>query len=103
MIFISYWELNPDFDPTELSDMAQTLLNKKLVPYPNVKQLAWYISPDYWGITVSESDSEAAMFEEQNMWRIAKPGVFKTIKTCIGMEITKVIPLMMKLGKKIKE
>ena len=43
------------------------------------------------------------MFEEQNMWRIARPGVFKFIKTTVGMEITKVIPLMAKLAKKIRE
>ena len=103
MIFISYWELNPDFDPTELAEMAQKLISKKLVPYPGVKQLAWYISPEYWGITISEAESEAAVFEEQNMWRIARPGVFKFIKTTVGMEITKVIPLMAKLAKKIRE
>jgi hypothetical protein len=103
MLFISYWELNQDFDPTELAEMAQKLISKKLVPYPGVKQLAWYISPEYWGITISEAESEAAIFEEQNMWRIARPGVFKFIKTTVGMEITKVIPLMAKLAKKIRE
>jgi len=37
------------------------------------------------------------------MWRIVRPGVFKFIKTNIGIEITKVIPLIAKLAKKIKE
>ena len=29
MIFISYWELNNDFDPSELAGVAQTLIRKK--------------------------------------------------------------------------
>ncbi len=44
MIFISYWELNTDFDPSELSEMAQTILNKKLYPVEGTKTIARYIS-----------------------------------------------------------
>ena len=30
MLFMSYWELNPEYCPTELTDVAQTLISKKL-------------------------------------------------------------------------
>ena len=29
MMFISYWEINPDFDPAELAEIAQELISKK--------------------------------------------------------------------------
>ncbi len=102
MIFISYWELNESLDPSELADIVQTLMNKKLVPAEGIKQLAWYVSPDYWGITVTEAESEEALVNDSAMWRIVKPGVFKSIKTSVGLEVSKVLPIMMKLAKKIK-
>lgn len=104
MIFMSYWELNDNFDPTELSGLAQTLVNKKLWPAEGVKQIAWYVSAsDNWGITIVEAESEEQIVENAGMWRIAKPGIFKLVKTTPAMEIVKLIPVLMKLGKKIKE
>lgn len=103
MIFITYWELNPDFDPTELVDMAQTMISKKLYPMEGVKQIAWYVSPDYWGISVEDAVSEEAIVKNVSMWRIAKPGVFKIIKTSPAMKVESVLPIVMKLSKQIKE
>ncbi|MFX1381674.1 MAG: DUF3303 domain-containing protein [Promethearchaeota archaeon] len=103
MLFISYWELNPDFDPTELADMAQTILNKKLWPVEGTKEIGWYISTgDLWGINILEAENEEQMTRTANMWRIAKPGVFKLIKTTPAMELVKMLPVIMKLAKKIK-
>ena len=103
MIFISYWELNPDFDPSELAGVAQTLISKKLWPVEGMKEIAWYISTsDYWGITIVEAETEEQMVEMTGMWRIAKPGIFKFIKTTPAMEIVKMVPTLMKLAKKIK-
>jgi len=102
MIFISYWELNPDFDPSELAGVVQKIINKKLYPVEGVKQLAWYVSQDYWGITIEEADTEEQIAQGTNIWRIAKPGIFKMIKTAVAMEATKVLPLMMKLKKQLE-
>jgi len=103
MIFISYWELNPDFDPSELVDIAQQLISKKLYPSEGVKSIAWYVSTsDYWGISIDESESEEAMVRNMNMWRIAKPGFLKSVKTAPAMEVAKVLPIIMKLKKEIK-
>ncbi|MHA2038594.1 MAG: DUF3303 domain-containing protein [Promethearchaeota archaeon] len=103
MIFISYWELNPDFDPSELAGVAQTLISKKLWPVEGMKEIAWYVSTgDFWGITIVEADSEEQMVEMAAMWRIAKPGIFKSIKTTPALEIVKTVPLLMKLAQKIK-
>lgn len=103
MIFISYWELNPDFDPGELAEIAQELISKKLYPAEGVKNLAFYVSAtDYWGIGIDEADSEEAMTRNINMWRIAKPGFMKLIKITPAMEVVKILPILVKLKKQIK-
>ena len=43
------------------------------------------------------------MVEMVGMWRIAKPGIFKLVKTTPAMEIVKIVPLLMKIAKRIKE
>lgn len=103
MIFISYWELNPDFDPAEMAAIGQELISKKLYPAEGVKQLAYYISTsDYWGIEIDEAESEEAMVRSTNMWRIAKPGFIKFVKTSPAIEVAKVIPIVLKLKKQLK-
>ena len=103
MIFISYWELNPDFDPGEMAEIAQDLISKKLYPAEGVKQLAYYISTsDYWGIEIDDAENEEAMVRSANMWRIAKPGFIKSIKTTPAIEVAKVLPIAIKLKKLIK-
>ena len=75
MLFISYWEINPDFDPSEFAENATNLISKKLYPTEGVKEIAFYVSvSDHWGITVEEADCEEALVRNTNMWRIAKPG-----------------------------
>ncbi len=103
MMFISYWELNPDFDPADLAEIAQELISKKVYPAEGVKEIAFYISTsDYWGISIDEADSEEALAKNTNMWRIAKPGFMKLVKTTPAMEVVKMLPLVVKLKKQIK-
>ncbi|MFX0134766.1 MAG: DUF3303 family protein [Candidatus Hodarchaeota archaeon] len=103
MLFITYWELNPDFNPSELADIAQQILNKKLYPVEGTKEIGWYVSTgDYWGITISEADTEEQMVQGTQVWRLAKPGIFKFIKTSPAIEIAKVVPMLMKLAKQLE-
>jgi len=100
VLFITYWELNPDFDPSELADLAQKILSKGLYPTEGVKQIGWYVSTgDFWGVTISEADNEEQLVKDSNVWRLAKPGIFNSIKTSTAMEIAKVVPILMKLKK----
>ena len=104
MIFIAYWELNTDFDPTELADVAQTILNKKLWPVEGTKVIAWYVSAtDNWGVLIIEAENEEQMVRSIGMWRIAKPGIFNLIKTTPAVEITIILPMVMKMAKQMKE
>ena len=99
---IAYWELNPDFDPSELADVATILIKKGLYPAEGMKEIAWYVSPDYWGLSISEVEDEAAMIKEVNMWRIAKPGIFKVFKHSIALKTVDILPIIGKLAEKIK-
>ena len=102
MLFISYWELNPDFDPSELAEIAQKLISKKLYPAEGVKQIGFYMSTsDMWGITIEEAENEEQMARGSMVWRLAKPGYIKVMKTTPAMDATKMIPLVMKLKKEM--
>ena len=103
MLFLTYWELNPDFDPSELAEIAQRLMSKKLYPVEGVKQIGFYVSTsDYWGITIEEAENEEQMAKGSMMWRLAKPGYIKVMKTTPAMDATKIIPLVIKLKKEIE-
>ena len=98
MLFISTWELNTDFDPAELAGIAQELVEKKLYPVEGVEQVGWYLSTsDYWGISIYNADSEEALLRNTNMWRMVKPGIFKSIKVSPAMETINLIPALMEL------
>ncbi|NVM34304.1 MAG: hypothetical protein HWN81_01835 [Candidatus Lokiarchaeota archaeon] len=104
MLFISYWELNPDFDPSELAEIAQKLISKKMYPVEGVNQIGFYISAsDYWGISIEEAENEEQLAKGSNMWRLAKPGYIKFMKTTPAMDVTKMLPLIMKLKKQLED
>lgn len=74
-----------------------------MYPPKGEKIIAQYISTsDYWGMTISEVESEEASATSANMWRIAKPGMFKVFKGTIGMKLEDILPIAMKLAKQIK-
>ena len=103
MLFISYWELNPDFDPSEMAEIAQKLISKQLYPAKGVKQIGWYVSTsDYWGISIDEADSEEELAINSQMWRIAKPGFIKFMRTSPAMEAIKILPVLMKLKRHLE-
>jgi hypothetical protein len=55
--FIPYFELNPDFDPSDLANFGMNLMEKKLYPAKGIETIAWYISTGYWGISITEAES----------------------------------------------
>lgn len=104
MLFITYWELNPDFDPSELAEIAQKLMSKKLFPVEGIKQIGFYVSAaDYWGITIDEAENEEQIAKGAMIWRLAKPGYIKVMKTTPAMDVIKMLPLVMKLKKQLED
>jgi hypothetical protein len=102
MRFISYFELNQDFDPSELAEVGIDLMKRKLYPAEGTETLAWYVTPGLWGISISEADSVAAVMNNVNAWRIAKPGIFKSYKIEPAMDTKEYIPIGVQLAKKVK-
>lgn len=103
MLFISYWELNPDLDPSEIAKVAQELITRKVYPAEGINDIVFHVSTsDYWGISLTEAENEEAMVRSTNMWRVAKPGLIKFVKTSPAVEVAKVLPVLVKLGKDVK-
>jgi hypothetical protein len=102
MRFISYFELNPELDPSELAEIGIDLMKRKLYPAEGVETLAWYMTPGLWGISVSEADSVEAIMKGVYAWRIAKPGFFKFYKIEPAMDTKELIPIGIELAKKVK-
>ena len=77
MFFLTYFELNNNMDPTVIADLAQKFMSKKLFPVEGIEIKSWLLTPENWGIVISEDTNEEAMFKDVNMWRIAMPGILK--------------------------
>jgi len=50
MLFIAYWELNPDIDPIKIAKKVAEAAEKGLWPPKGAKVLGWYFTPEHWGI-----------------------------------------------------
>jgi hypothetical protein len=103
MLILTYFELNPDLDPSEIAQVGATLIKKGMVGIPGQKMLAWYITTGYWGFVLTEMDNETTAMKATNAWRIAKPGIFKVWKTGPAMKSEEAIPMLMKMGEEFKK
>ena len=81
MLFLIYWELNENVSVAERVGAGQKLMSAGLFPPEGVNIIRWDTTPDGWGITLLEADSEAAVSRALNLWRMAAPGIFKCTKT----------------------
>ncbi|NVM54243.1 MAG: hypothetical protein HWN66_11125 [Candidatus Helarchaeota archaeon] len=102
MLFITYYELNPDFDPAELTEVAMNIIKKGMLNPEGTKDLGNYLSPDYWGIAIAEIDNEEAAIISANTWRLAKPGIFKVLKSAVAKKMEEILPIIVSLKKKFK-
>ena len=81
MLFLIYWELNENVSVAERVGAGQKLMSAGMFPPEGVNIIRWDITPDGWGITLLEADSEAAISRALNIWRMAATGLFKCTKT----------------------
>lgn len=87
-----------------MAEIAQKLISKKFFPAEGVNHIGFYISTsDYWGITIEEAENEEQLAKRSNVWRLAKPGYIRVMKTTPTMDATKMIPLIMKLKKQLED
>jgi hypothetical protein len=81
VLFLTYWELNENMSLEERLGAGQKLMASGLFPPEGVNIIRWDITPDGWGVTILEADSEAAVSRAMNVWRAAGTGLFKCTKT----------------------
>ena len=101
MLYLIYWELNEKNNPAEIVRVAQKL--DKLGGTEGSETLSFIITPDNWGISLLKIESEEAAFKVANRWRIAFPGVFKSWKGAVAMDVDKVMSLIAAEAEKISK
>ncbi len=101
MLFIAYWELNPDIDPVKIAKRVAEIVEKGLWPPKGAKVLGWYFTPEHWGISIMEYENAETAMESFNTWRIALPGIFKYVRISPAMSTRETVSLLLKLEKKL--
>jgi hypothetical protein len=95
LLFMAYWELNPDKDIKEVAKLAADLTRAGKFPIKGTKMIGWYNTPTIpsWGVTIWEADSEEAVFNGLLVWTKAMPGIFSCFKVSPALSAEKAIPL----------
>ncbi|HME55016.1 MAG TPA: DUF3303 family protein [Candidatus Lokiarchaeia archaeon] len=101
MLMIVYWELDPNLKPSDITEAVAELQQRGMWPPEGLKMLGWWVTPDYWGVTVYDVDNEEALMKGASLLRLAKPGIFKVYKASIAMPANEVIPLMAQLNSQL--
>lgn len=97
MLFVNYWEMNPNIDIKKISEVSAELTKKGVFPVEGTKVLGWYVTPENWGITIVEAESEEAAFKSVNVWRHALPGVFTKFNMAVALTAKDAIAIGLKL------
>ncbi len=102
MLFIVYFELDPATDPSAIIDAFQRIQEANIEAEKwDVK--GWYVTPEYWGIAIVETDTAEDIAQNANAWRFALPGIFKTYNVAPALDVETYVPIAAKLARKIKK
>ena len=99
MLYLIYWEINEKINPAEIVKVGQKLA--LLEGTEGAETLSFVVTPDNWGISLLKIESEETAFKVANRWRMALPGVFKSWKGAVAMDVEKVMPLLAAEAEKI--
>ncbi len=99
MLYLTYWEINENINPAEIAKVGTKLAQVEATEGAEV--LSYIVTPDNWGIVLLKIENEEAAFKIVNRWRMALPGVFKSWKGALAMEVEKVMPLLAAEAEKI--
>lgn len=87
MLFVTYWELNENMSVEQRNDIAVKLTSSGVFPPRNIKIVRWDLTPDGWGILITEAENAADVSQAINMWRAAGTGFFNMTKTAPAMPV----------------
>lgn len=97
MLFVTYWEVNPNFDAKKIAEVAAELTKTGAWPIEGTKVHGWYITPEGWGITIMEAENEKVAFKSANIWRHALPGIFTEYKSSVALTAKEAIAIGLEL------
>lgn len=92
MLFLTYWELNEEMSVEQRLEIAETLTEEGHFPPDGVEIVRWDLTPDGWGIVLTEADSPAAMHRALLVWRASGDGFFEITKTAPVQPVREAIP-----------
>ncbi|TFG27299.1 MAG: hypothetical protein EU532_07715 [Promethearchaeota archaeon] len=103
MLIATYFELNPEKSPSEILDAFQKIQDAKIGEMHKKWEVkGWYITPDYWGVSIVDTDTVEDALRNANAWRLALPGIFTVFKTCMAAEVEQYAPTLVQLIRKFK-
>jgi hypothetical protein len=103
MLFVIYFEFNENKDPAEILDAFQKIQDAKIAEMHEKWDVkGWYVTPDYWGVAIVDTDSVQVHLRSANSWRLALPDIFKLFKTAIAAEVEQYAPNLAKLIRKLR-
>ena len=94
MLFLVYWELNEATPAAQRLEASQKLQSSGLFPPKNAKVIRWDATPDLWGVLTLDAEDTADVFRAVNVWRVAVPGFFKTLRVSPALPVAETMPLL---------
>lgn len=89
MLFLTYWELNENTSVAQREKSAASVIGEGHFPPDGIEILRWDITPDGWGILVTEADSPEAVQNALTVWRASVDGFFNATTTAPAVPVTR--------------
>lgn len=102
MLFLTYWALNEEMSVEERQQVVQKLTSSGLFPPKGVNIVRWDATPDGWGVLLAEAENTSDIARSIDMWRAARPGFFRSIKTAPALPVHEVVSRTDQLLKDLK-
>lgn len=81
MLFVTYWEIDPEKAPSEIVAAGRRLIESDAFPPGDVETVRWDATVDGWGITIFEADAYEDVLRAHMAWQELSPGWFSELRT----------------------
>jgi hypothetical protein len=95
LLFITFWQLGEDTDVKKIAAAAAKLTKSGVFPTKGSKIINWLVTPGGKGVTISEADSEEAIFRSYVVWEKEVPGMFASYEVHPAVAIDKAVAITM--------
>jgi hypothetical protein len=95
MLFVAFWTLNRDIEPSRIAKVSAKMLEEEKFPLEGTEIIQWLVCPGGKGVTVFKAESEAQAFQSYTSWMEALPGMFTSYELLPALEAQDAIPLVM--------